>query len=127
MGDEQRFWRVYRLEWSVVFISDSDGENGIRECLRQYESVYAGKVKPSDYRLGPWSLTEPDAWPWALELLLPVMKGEYVNRPLALGHAHKIDGVVVLEGSTANKTLLNYGKRMLREVKSDAGAGDRAC
>jgi hypothetical protein len=124
MGDEQRFWRVYRFEWAVVFISDSAGENGIRECQQRFDAEYDGKVRV--WRLGPWSLTEPDSWPWALELMLPVMKGEYTSRPPALEHAHKIDGAAVLEGSKEDKKLLNYGKRMLREVKSNAGGGDGA-
>lgn len=125
MGDEQRFWRVYRFEWAVVYISDSNGENGIRECQQRFDTTYEGKVR--QWRLGPWSLSSPDAWPWGLELMLPVLKGEHVNRPLALEHAHKIDdAAVVLEGSKADKKLVNYGKRMLREGSGDGQGLDAA-
>jgi hypothetical protein len=61
----------------------------------------------------------PPDWPWMLVLFLPIMRGEYVNRPLALKFAHGIGGVVVLEGSKTDRKLLNYGKRMLREGSGD--------
>jgi hypothetical protein len=115
MGDEQRFWRAYKLEWCVVYVSDTDGQDGEQECQRRFNDVYLGKVRPVDCRLVPWSLALPEQWPWMLELLLPSMKGEYTGRASALEHARKIEGVVALEGSKADRKLLDYGKRMLRE------------
>jgi hypothetical protein len=124
MGDEQRFWRVYVREWVVAYISDTDGRDGMKECIQRFSEVYEGKVRPEEWRVEPWSLKFPPGWPWMLMLLLPVMKAEYVSRPLALDCARKIDGrmwlvTVVLEGSKADKKLLNYGKRMLREGSGD--------
>jgi hypothetical protein len=115
MGDSDRFWRVYRDEWSVVYCSDTDGADGRAECGQRFRKDYEGRVLPEDCRLVPWSLTVQEWWPWMLELRLPVMKGEYSSRPLALEHAHKIDGRVVLEGSREDKKILGYGKKMLRE------------
>lgn len=113
MGDDQRFWRVYRQEWAVVYISDTDGQAGMEECQKFFGELYAGKVRETEWRVGPWSMSEPELWPWGLELLLPVLKGEFTDRPRALVYARVIDGVVALEGSVSDKHLLNYGKRML--------------
>ncbi len=124
MDDDQRFWRVYKQEWCVVYISDTEGHDGMVECQQRYGTSYRGRVRPDEWRLGPWSLMAPELWPWGLELFLPVMKGEYVSRPSALDRAHKIEGVVVLEGSKADRRLLNYGRRMLREDSVDADTGD---
>ncbi len=126
MADDDRFWRVYKPEWSVVYTSDGDGEDGRKECRRRYDAVYAGRVRLEDCRVVPLSLTGPEWWPWMMELHLPVMKGEYSNRPLALGHAHKIDGVVVLEGSRADRKLLNYSWQMLRKDSADGEKGNDA-
>jgi hypothetical protein len=124
MTDEQRFWRVYKQEWAVAYVSDTDGQVGMEQCQERYGKVYKGKVRPEEWRVEPWSLLFPLRWPWMLVLFLPIMRGEHVSRPAALEHAHKIDGVVVLEGSKADKKLLNYGKRMLRDDSGvSAGTG----
>jgi hypothetical protein len=117
--DAERFWRVYKPEWCVAYVSDNDGVDGRQECFQKFDTAYRGRVRQEDCRLVPWSLELTEWCPWMLELLLPTMKGEYTSRPPALEHARKIDGVVVLEGSKADKKLLNYGKRMLREVSVD--------
>jgi hypothetical protein len=115
MSDIDRFWRVYRPEWSVHHVSDTDGEDGRQECVQRFINQYKGRILPEDSRMVPWSLTAPEWWPWMLELRLPVMKGEYKGRPLALEHAHRIDGVVVFEGGRGEERLLSYGRRMLRK------------
>lgn len=128
----ERFWRVYRSEWCVVYISDTDGEEGQRECARKFDEAYAGRVRPEEGRVVPWSPDRPEWWPWMLEIHLPAMKGEYSSRPLALEHARKICGEVVLEGSRSDKRLLGYGKWMLRKEHGaspeldDAGAAGGA-
>jgi hypothetical protein len=119
MGDEQRFWRVYKQEWAVAYVSDTDGKDGMEECQQWFGEYYKGKVRPEEWRVEPWSLTFPPEWPWMLTLFLPIMRGEHVGRPAALEQAHKIEGLVVLEGSKADKKLLNYGRRMLREGSGD--------
>lgn len=126
MGESSRFWRVYKSEWCVMHVADSDGEEGRLECLQALEQRYAGRIMKPDARLVPWSEADPGQWPWMLELHLPVMKGEHVTRPPALEQARKIDGVAVLEGSRADLKILGYGKKMLREGSLDGQGVDAA-
>jgi hypothetical protein len=106
--------------WCVMYVSDSDGEDGKLECVQRYREQYAGRVQEGDWGLRAWSDSLPaSSWPWMLVLRLSVMRGEYSKRPPALEHAHKIAGAVVLEGSRAELALLSYGKKMLKAGSVD--------
>lgn len=110
---EDRFWRVYRLEWVVAYSSDSDGEEGRRECVKRFGDFFAGRVLDREWKVEAWNLQAPDSWPWMLQLLLPVLKGEHVNRPAALLHAREIGGQVALEGSREDMKIRACGEHML--------------
>jgi hypothetical protein len=120
MADSDRFWRIYKTEWCVAYVSDTDGSEGKRECVKWYQEQYTGRVREDDWGLEAWSGNLPDSWPWMLMLRLPVMKGEYTGRPAALAYASEIKGLVVLEGSKADLKLLSYGKKMMREGSVDS-------
>lgn len=36
-----------------------------------------------EWRLVPWSEHRQDDWPWSLEVLMPVLRGESVDRAIA--------------------------------------------
>jgi len=120
MSDSDRFWRVYRSEWAGVYTSDADGVTGKSECTEKLDEAYAGRLHREEARVVPWSSSQPELWPWLLELYLPVMKGEYSSHPLALEHARKVGGSVVLEGSQDDRKFLGYGKLMLRREHVDS-------
>jgi hypothetical protein len=98
-SDDSRFWRVYRTEWSVVYVSDSDGEAGKQECLKRFEESFRDSGHFMDWRVVAWSESDPDGWAYMLELQQPVLKGEYRDRPTALIHAREIGGKAIMEGS----------------------------
>lgn len=116
MGNEGKFWRVYRDEWTVAYVSDADGNAGQRECMERS----AGK-KDGSFRLMAWSETDPNGWPWMLEVRFPVMKGEFMHRGDAATFAAEVGGIVVREGSTEDKEMLRRCQSMLAAAKSGSG------
>lgn len=112
------FWRVYVREWTVAYISDTEGDAGRAECEAKFADAYGGRVRDDEWRVEPFSLTDPGGWPWMLMLRLPVMKGEYPTRPLAQDHATRVDGEVVQEHSTRDQGLIRYGQLMLGKEES---------
>jgi hypothetical protein len=115
MDSTDGFWRVYRDEWAVEYVSDSDGEDGRRECMQKFIDDYQGLVRAGQWRVVPWSEAKSGEWPWMLELRLMVMKGEWRDRRDASGHASKVDGTVVQEDSPEERELLHRGIEMTRE------------
>lgn len=109
MGDSG-FWRVYCDEWTVVYVSDGDGEDGRRECMQKFMDGYQGRVRSGEWRIVSWS--EVPGWPWMLEVHQPVMKGEWCSRDDAAVHAREVDGTVVPEDSAAERELLRRGTEM---------------
>ena len=92
------FWRVYRTEWAVAYVSDVDGKAGRVECEGR-------GGKDHEWRAVPWSKSNPEGWPWVLEVRRPVLKGEYRDVGDAAKHAAEIGGQAVLEGSPEDKAI----------------------
>jgi hypothetical protein len=109
------FWRVYRAEWTVAYISDADGEEGTRECMQKFMAAYEGRVQPGEWRVVAWSESDPAGWPVMLEVRLPVMKGEYRDEQDARGHASEVDGTVVRENSGEEIAMLRHAALMTQE------------
>ena len=114
-SNDEGFWRVYRSEWVVEYVSDADGEEGTRECMRKFLDGYRCRVQDGDWRIVAWSETDPGGWPCMLEVHLPVMKGEYRNQKDADVHVRKTGGTVVREGSPEETGLLHRGAEMTRK------------
>lgn len=98
------FWRVYRTEWSVAYVSDANGEDGKQECIDVLGSGFDASV----WRIVPWSESNPEGWPWMLEAHLPVMKGEFTGEQDALDWSTEIGGAVAREGSREDKQMQRY-------------------
>lgn len=112
--DGTGFWRVWLDEWSVVYVSDTDGEPAERECQDRFSESYEDKVQVGGWRIVPWSTDEPGGWPWMLEVRLPVMKGEYRDEAAATDHASRIGGIVAREGSQMDRKIQRYEKDLTR-------------
>jgi hypothetical protein len=120
MGNEG-FWRVYREEWTVAYVSDADGEEGALECREKFRSSYEGRVRPDGWRVVAWNEKNPGGWPWMLEIRLPVMKGEHVREQDADCHARETGAVVAREGSPEEREILRHQDELKEGVRKTAG------
>lgn len=107
------FWRVYRAEWNVAHVSDADGEDGRSECTKRGEQ---SGVPQGYWRAAAWSETNPEGWPWMLEVRLAVLKGEHRDEAAARSHASAIGGTAVRENSPEDKRLQSELTTTLRRI-----------
>jgi hypothetical protein len=114
-------WRAYLTEWLIVWTSDASGPEGADECWDYFERKYKGRVREDDRRVVPAIAgVAPGGHPYCVQLRLPGLRGEYKDYSDAVALASELlDGhegalcVVVQRGSSEEKALLEYGKKML--------------
>jgi hypothetical protein len=111
-------WRAYLTEWLTVWTSDALEVMGQRECRDVFARKYEGRVRPEDMRIRSAGPLRPS--PQALQLRLPNLRGEYKDYGDAVALASDLmDGheailcVVVQRGSSEERSLLDYSKKML--------------
>jgi hypothetical protein len=110
-------WRAYLAEWLTVYTSDGLGADGLRECKEHFDRKYAGRVAEIGRIVDPGpARLEPQRK--CLQTRLWNLKGEFKDEAdavLMLGqHAGLEESPrVVQRGSAEEKSLLEYGKKML--------------
>lgn len=106
------WWHVWHREWASVYESDEAGDAGRREAL-----AAAARIVPlalweaGSWRVVPWSESSQDTWPWSVEIMAPVLRGEFTDKDLADELATRLPGAIVaIKGSDDDKALLQEGK-----------------
>lgn len=103
-------WCVYRQEWISWMYSPNSGDAGHAELSRRL-SDRALEDDPS-YKL----VLDEGINHWCLQILLPVLKGEWVTEDVALGHSNTPDGIVK-SGSPEEAVLVAKGKALRDQLR----------
>lgn len=99
---DELWWRLYRREWCVIFNSDATGDAGRCEALARADP----EMDPACWRVVPWSEIRQDVWPWSLEVMAPVMRGEFASLGLAEDVMLRMSGAILVQkGSSEDKIM----------------------
>ncbi len=113
-------WHVYVWERRWVWTSTAIGNAGKEQCWVYFADTYAGRVaEPYEETVDviPASESQPDEWPWRLELSMPTLRGVFKLKKQAeefvAAHPEFASPSVVARNSKDEFELKNYGLKKL--------------